>query len=484
MKNLIILVSYLLLITPFSTAFATEPPYLRMSTLNLWSGIKSQNLFDQLVSSNPLYVFSSPFRDTAVLTPTNIQSIHASLPQTKVVLHLLCCTLFDNQTIESIPIKVHAGLQNTQQEFTAMWSNHRNAFMKNSSGDYVYYHIARVGEYWTDPGDGYLMDPANPHYQELLYNKIKQYIVTGEYDGVYLDLMYPTFMQAFYFSKPIVNGNPITRDQWNSKLISLSQYLQNRRKNDPNSRMKNAIIFTNSVGGGPGDSNDPVDRVQFNRDLQTQGVQIENPFQDYRTLTANSWLAQVNRIRDISALNNKQLSGWINYHGAELFPSQEECDQHGLFAYASYLLANQSPNFAFSFGCRLAAGVNNAPSQNLTHLRLGSPLAPYQLLNSGLYIREFTNGFSLVNIASSALNYKPNTNLQNAYSSTTYPPNTNITLPAKTGLVLLKNAPSSLPGDFNLDGSVNLLDYNLLKADFGTTYNLLDYNTLRSHWGR
>jgi len=38
--------------------------------------------------------------------------------------------------------------------------------------------------------------------------------------------------------------------------------------------------------------------------------------------------------------------------------------------------------------------------------------------------------------------------------------------------------------DFNNDGSINLLDYNLLKAGFGTTYNLLDYNTLRSQWGQ
>jgi len=43
---------------------------------------------------------------------------------------------------------------------------------------------------------------------------------------------------------------------------------------------------------------------------------------------------------------------------------------------------------------------------------------------------------------------------------------------------------TSKPGDFNGDGTVNLLDYNLLKSSFGTTYNLLDYNTLRSQWGQ
>ncbi|EKD79866.1 MAG: hypothetical protein ACD_40C00277G0001 [uncultured bacterium] len=49
---------------------------------------------------------------------------------------------------------------------------------------------------------------------------------------------------------------------------------------------------------------------------------------------------------------------------------------------------------------------------------------------------------------------------------------------------IIPPSPISLPGDLNGDGSVNLLDYNLLKAGFGTTYNLLDYNTLRNNFGQ
>ena len=48
-------------------------------------------------------------------------------------------------------------------------------------------------------------------------------------------------------------------------------------------------------------------------------------------------------------------------------------------------------------------------------------------------------------------------------------------------------APSLPPtnsADLNSDGTVNLLDYNLLKAGFGTTYNLLNYNQLVQQFGQ
>jgi len=45
------------------------------------------------------------------------------------------------------------------------------------------------------------------------------------------------------------------------------------------------------------------------------------------------------------------------------------------------------------------------------------------------------------------------------------------------------NPPAAIQGDFNNDGEVNLLDYNVLVAGFGTTYNLLDYNHLVANFG-
>ncbi len=40
------------------------------------------------------------------------------------------------------------------------------------------------------------------------------------------------------------------------------------------------------------------------------------------------------------------------------------------------------------------------------------------------------------------------------------------------------------PGDLNLDNEVNLLDYNLLVAGYGTKYTIFDYNTLVSNYGK
>ncbi len=40
------------------------------------------------------------------------------------------------------------------------------------------------------------------------------------------------------------------------------------------------------------------------------------------------------------------------------------------------------------------------------------------------------------------------------------------------------------PGDLNDDNEVNLLDYNLLVAGYGTKYTIFDYNTLVSNYGK
>jgi len=478
----IIALSLFLRLPPVSAA---EVPYLKMH-FDIFENISLPRFLDELTAKNPLYLFSVPFRETGVLTPQKIQEIHSRLPQTKAVLHLLCCTLFNNKEVDSIPGKIHADLQNTQTEFDNAWNNHQNAFMKNANGEYVYYKIDPNGQYWFYERDGYLMDPANSYYQDLLYNKIKSYITFQGYDGIYLDLMYPNFMQTFYYSKPFINDHTITRDEWNSKLISLSRYLQNRRQNDPDLKMKNALIFTNSVGGGPGDSPDPLDRIQFNRDLQTKGVQIENPFQDFTNMSVAKWKETVDLIKNITSLRNNQMKGWLNYHQSKTtYPNQNACDRHGLFAYSSYLLANQSLSFAFSFDCKMGPGDRKKPSQNLTHIRLGPSPFPYQSLSSGLYLREYEKGFALVNPTNAQHNWQTTRTLKNAYNTTVYPANTSILLPAHTGMVLLKETPPSLkPGDFNGDGKVDISDYDLLISNFGNPYTIFDYNELVENFGK
>ncbi|EKD79976.1 MAG: hypothetical protein ACD_40C00232G0002 [uncultured bacterium] len=485
---LLINLFFIVILSPAHPALAVEEaPLLTVYSGVIGRDVSQPDFLDDLIALNPLYYFANPFHSQSVLTTTRIQEIHSQLPRTQIIRHLTCCSLFNQKKLDSPIAQINFSTQNTQAEFDDAWANHRDAFMKNSRGEYVYHQNEPNGEMWVNPEQGYLLDPASSFYKEFLYDKIKEHILTSGYDGVYLDLMYPVFMNTFYYSVPAINSHPITDQQWRDKLISLNRYLQNRRQNDPNPKMRNALIITNSVGGGPGDSNDPIDRVQFNRDLQTQGVQIENPFYNFATMSHNNWLAKVNQIRDISSLRNNRMTGWLNYHHADKMDDQAQCDQHSLFAYTSYLLGNNSPNFAFYFLCKIQEDNRVRrihASEKLTRISLGTPSSAYQQLASGLYVREYTHGFAIVNPTSSALNYKPNTNLYNAYSSTTYPQNINLTLSAKTGLVLLKNAPSTLPADFNSDGTVNLLDYNLLKTGFGTTYNLLDYNTLRSQWGQ
>ena len=443
----IVTVSSMFLWYSHSVSAASPVFFLKMQGLSPVWGLSEPLSFDQLVAANPLYVFSNPFQEVARLTPARIQDIHSALPQTKVVLHLLCCTMFNPRELDTSVIIVHAALQNTQAEFDNAWVKYQKSFMKNKVGGYVYYKIQKTINYWTNEGDGYLMDPASSFYQDFLYNKIKYHITIGGFDGAYLDLMYPNFMRAFYYSVPMVNGNNITDEQWRNKLISLSRYLQNRKQSDPNLKMRNALIITNSVGGYPSNGPDPIDRVQFNRDLQTQGIQIENPFMDYRTLSTTAWLSTVNRIRDITALRDNRMKGWLNFHSPKWVGDQAECDRHGLYAYSSYLLGNQSPRFAFYFQCRIAPGNLQEPTQNLTHIRLGPALGQYQQVSSSLYLRKYKRGIVLVNPTAGQSTYRPDVNLKDAYSNTVYPKNIIITLPPYTGMVFLRDfsVPTATP---------------------------------------
>ena len=46
------------------------------------------------------------------------------------------------------------------------------------------------------------------------------------------------------------------------------------------------------------------------------------------------------------------------------------------------------------------------------------------------------------------------------------------------------NPPANLPGDLNVDGHVDIFDYNLLIAGFGTQYTIFDYNILVENFGK
>ena len=42
----------------------------------------------------------------------------------------------------------------------------------------------------------------------------------------------------------------------------------------------------------------------------------------------------------------------------------------------------------------------------------------------------------------------------------------------------------TMAGDFNGDGNVNIFDYGMLAAGWGTTYNIFDYGKLAANWGK
>jgi len=502
-RTFVILVSLALLIflrLPPPAVLAAAPPYPIVYGAGIGTNVSSAEFLDELTSLNDMYLFNNPYYSQSVLTTQRIQEIHTRLPQLKIFLHIFPSTMFDQKKLDSPIAKVSFSSQNTQAQFDNAWANHQDAFMKNANGEYVYNAIdPPIGDMWLKEEQGYLMDPSNSFYQNFLYSRIKYLITEIGYDGVYLDIMLSGFMKGMYYSRPAINGVPITDQQWKDKLIILYRALQDKRQNDLDPRMRNAFIFTNSVGGGKYTRG----IKQYNIDLQTQGVQIENPFQDFTNMSIAKWKETVDLIKDITSLRNNQMRGWLHYHFTEGMTDRARCDQQSLFVYASYLLGNQSPDFAFLFLCKFT-GNRIYTSNTLARIRLGNPSTQYQNLSSGLYLREYENGFALVNPTNSQHNWQTNRALKNAYNTTVYPANTAIPLPAHTGLVLLKEAPTNLPADLTEEddtpgNQVNKTDYNLLLSDFGKTgspgflpadinndgrVDVFDYNILVGTFGK
>lgn len=471
-----------------------------MISIGIDSDFSINEFYNEISVLKPMYIFSNPYLEETKLNSLRNNKIHNLSPETKTILHLTCCSVFDQKKLDSPYARSTFSTQNTQQQFDKLKSQIKKNFLGNTSGKSIYFIIKKEGnsKMWLEEGQAHLADPASPEFQDLLYTSIRDKIIREHYDGVYLDLMLQGFMDGFYSDVPQINGKPVTVEQWTEKLISLSNSLQNKRKNDSDSRMRSALIFTNSVGGGKYTK----DVKEYNIALQTQGVQIENPFKDYKSMSVDDWLQTLTLIKDITGLKGNKMKGWINYHYPDEMTNRGQCSDKSLFVYSSYLLGNQSPDFAFYFLCKMklnGKNVREVPSIDLVKVKLGVPVGDYSELDSGLYLREYTNGIVFVNPAKKTVRYKPDINLKDAYSSTLYPKNKDFTLTPSSGLILLRTS-LTISADIVNDGNkvgdeVNNFDREYLIKEFGKTGNgiksdinkdgkvdIFDYNALIGKW--
>ena len=296
--------------------------------------------------------------------------------------------------------------------------------------------------------------------------------------------MYPVAPGSYMDSDPAVKTTKPPYRGWQDWMIDLSQYLHRQLANDPT--LKNKILITNSVGEDPSYFF-AAEGLAYNRDLGTKAIQIENYFDRYPPML-EGWSSQVQAISQLTSLNNRSMGGWFNFHPADNFPNKESCDKMATFSYSSFLLANNSPDFAYSFLCKVGSNKDRYfPSHWLTKISLGKSNQAINTPPSGLYTRSFVNGLVIVNPTAKAANYKPTLNLSDAYSDKEYPKNQNISVPAYTGIVLLSDAAPTPgdPSDLNKDGVVNIFDYTHLVTNFGNPYTIFDYtrlvNALRSN---
>lgn len=412
-----------------------------------------------LNSIQPQYIFNQPF--WYEFSPTDIQSIHQSHPNTKVIryrsgIEVFDSTINDDSTWQDDFMK----RQNSAADWSDILNKHNDWFLKDINNKYI--------NRKQDTGDilssgSYLIDPGNSGYQEWLFNWIKERLTVGKFDGIYLDLLYPAFPGGNY-SGPLKKSD---QDAWQLKVLSLVQYIQSHKQQIP--AIADKILIINGVGWG-GTNFMSNNGLQYITDTQTDGVQYEAFLIDSKDEI--SWKRDVDVLTSLSSLYSNSMRGWVNAkfdNGTEEFHKK-----NAVFVLCSYLLGNNSPNFAYRYWGGIEGRSKWEASLEMNfNFMIGSPIELMKKIPGDIYRRIFANGIVTVNPTTKkqsfiVYNYRTDPVLGHTYSW-----GETINMEPQTGIVLLRTSSSSPPplpvqiqGDFNSDGKVNKTDISIFTYEF------------------
>lgn len=470
--------------------------------------VQSNTHVDALPSLHPQYVVNQPF--WYELSPSDIQSIHQRDPNTKILRYRSGVEIFNSSMS---PTDIPAGGKtwwidamkryNSASDWTDIWNTHKNWFLKDRSGTYIV-RSSPVDQPGNDtlPSQSYLMDPGNVGYQEWLFTWIKDRLTAGKFDGVYLDLMFPAVPGRNFLGKP----NGMSEATWNQKLSSLVRYIQNKKAQTP--EIANKLIIINGVGyGGEGFLSN--NGLQYITNTQANGAQFEMFLSDlFLTggLDEAAWKRAVDLLFSLSALHGNTMRGWVNAKfnvNTNGGGTVEFHKKNSVFVLASYLLGNNSPNFAFGyFGSVLGAGGWVAATEMNFRFTIGSPNGVMEKLPNGLYHRVFAHGVVYVNPTRTTKSFTVANSATDPITNREYTQGETVGMGPQTGKILLRS-PSSNPADVTDEGDtpgdqVSQHDADWLKADFGKTgangwissdinddgrVDIFDYNALVAAFG-
>lgn len=368
--------------------------------------------------------------------------------------------------------------QNSGEEWLDIWNNHQDWFFRDINGDYV----TRTDTYDWETIEGeyaYLLDISNNEVKEWLFQWIKEKLLSGNFDGMFLDLMLPYYPGHVWRTKPVVSGNPITNQQWQNLVLEYQNYLKKRQGETP--ELEGKILIFNGLDNGQ--VFEGHNGIEFLRNSPLDGTLLEG-FMRWQDHPANyykseeEWKGDIDALQEITTQESEKSLLVSVKNGTE-----EDFDKHlsyYLYSYASFLLGYNSDNASFLYRGRNfpPLGEHWLPYIRPQTIDLGKPVAQYGYdSTNNLYYRDFKNGKVFVNPKEIPTSIIAEDDYLNLLSNEVYRGGDTIEILPRGAAILIYGR-ECLPGDANGDGRVDSEDFALLVADYlSESVNNTDFNS-------
>jgi hypothetical protein len=293
----------------------------------------------------------------------------------------------------------------------------------------------------------YILDVGNPGYQQWVAAKIKSYLAACPYlDGVMTDGGIVANAIEFRSWGSQIPINPRTNAPFTNAEV-MNSYL------GLHTAIKNAIGSKILVANGIWDGHLFYDNYNAYADFLSRSP-LNGPTSEgcwYRGggawMTEGDWLQSLNMVVWMQ-------DNWLKNHPERFFgttcgagpqwtmPSGATHEQMMLYGFCSMMLGIEYPlqnimDFSFN-GAQSSVPASLMQLEKKLHdLDIGEPLADYyKIISTSVYVRDFVKGKVLVNPTPTSYTVLLNETYTNFYDNSIV--TSSITVPADTGLVLLK----------------------------------------------
>ena len=354
---------------------------------------------------------------------------------------------------------------------------------------------------------GSYSDLSNPAYHQWVLDILTEWFASTPYDGVAFDTA-----DLLHTDETPLGCGALSNKTWGelmgtARITAFNQGLQNLLKK-VKTRFPNKLIIYNGIIAS---EIDPLRNTQL---LQNSDMVLNERFcmnLDDTMKTKQEMIEDMDLMKTIANTNKKVLEK--TNHPMTWDP--EKVAWLGRFCYGSFLLGYEPGSSYYKYG--YGYGVkSDYPVSEITenakeiNLAIGTPIGDYTIQPNDVLKRKFTNGYIYVNMETTTRNITAPITLvlmNGGIKGQTYQQGQTVTIPPQDALFLLKPAlaststptPTGKPGDLNGNSKVDILDYNILIADFGKTgspgwipadidkngkVDVFDYNILVGNFGK